>query len=66
MKEIHEKIIADLKWLAEKTEDPIVKITYGMSATIVDLHFGEFDKKAEIYNVQPKNDMQCGVGKNNI
>jgi hypothetical protein len=22
--------------------------------------------KAEIYNVQPKNDMQCGVGKNNI
>ena len=21
---------------------------------------------AEIYNVQPKNDMQCGVGKNNI
>ena len=23
-------------------------------------------EKAEIYNVQPKNDMQCGVGKNNI
>jgi len=22
--------------------------------------------KAEIYNVKPKNDMQCGVGKNNI
>ena len=22
--------------------------------------------KAEIYNVQPPNDMQCGVGKNNI
>jgi len=22
-------------------------------------------KKAEIYNVQPGNDMQCGVGKNN-
>ena len=22
--------------------------------------------KAEIYNVQPKNDMQCGVEKNNI
>ena len=22
--------------------------------------------KAEILNVQPKNDMQCGVGKNNI
>ena len=22
--------------------------------------------KAEIYNVQPKNDMQCGVGKNNL
>lgn len=32
---------------------------------------GTFEKywnevKAEIYNVPPKNDMQCGVGKNNI
>ena len=26
----------------------------------------EFCEKAEIYNVQPPNDMQCGVGKNNI
>jgi hypothetical protein len=43
-KAIHEKIIADLKWLAEKTDDPIVKITYGMASTIVDLHFGEFHK----------------------
>ena len=43
-KVIQDKIIADLKWLAEKSDDPIVKITYGMAATIVDLHFGEFDK----------------------
>ena len=48
MKEIHQKIIADLIWLSEKTEDPIVKITYSMASTIVDLHFGELGKKWEL------------------
>lgn len=47
MKEIQEKIIADLKWLAEKTEDPIVKITYSMSITIVELHFGLAQERTE-------------------
>ena len=28
--------------------------------------YGMVLKNVEIYNVQPKNDMQCGVGKNNI
>lgn len=45
--EVMNKIVADLKWLAEKAEDPIVKISYGMAVTIVELHFGELGKNEE-------------------
>ena len=41
---IQEKIIKDLTWLAEKSDDPIVKITYSMSISIVELHFGTLIK----------------------
>lgn len=44
MKEVYDKIVADLKWLAEKTEDPIVKITYSMAVAIVELHFKDIIK----------------------
>ena len=30
------------------------------------IFFKQVILNAEIYNVKPKNDMQCGVGKNNI
>lgn len=30
---------ADLNWLSEKSEDPIVKITYSMAVTILKVHF---------------------------
>jgi hypothetical protein len=44
----------------------ILKIKlWGKTDKIRDRQFWE-DVKAEILNVQPGNDMQCGVGKNNI
>lgn len=39
IEKLQDGIKEDLKWLADKSDDPIVKITYGMSSTICDVRF---------------------------
>lgn len=46
LKEIKEKILEDLKFLADKSYDPIVKITYSMASSIVELHLKNKNKKS--------------------
>lgn len=48
MKNIENNIIRDLTWLAEKSNDPIVKIAYGMAITIIEMHFKQMPKEPDV------------------